>query len=124
MEYLRLRQVLGRRFLVLTATTFCWMSLPVIGIAAPQGYPPAHTQPRLSKEEQALASAQRHQRVFARIRQEEEEIKKVKAERKRIKKEGTGKTKVPTKVHTPKPRKNKARRVLKYLKVKVFRRKV
>lgn len=98
------------------------MSLPLIGIAAPQGYSTTHTQSYLSKEEQAYASAQRHARLFARIRQEEEEIRLVKAERKRIKKEDKEQAKLQAKGRTLKRKKSKARRLLTFVKVKVFRR--
>jgi hypothetical protein len=95
------------------------MSLPCIGIAVPAYSATSRTY--VSKEEQAFISAQHHERVFRELRREEEVRKQVKAERKRIKKEAKAKAKAQSKGRTLEPKKNKAQRLLTYVKVKVFR---
>lgn len=95
-------------------------SLPLVGIAAPSYS--ATSSPHLSKEEQAFAAARRHERIFAELRREEAVKQQVKAQRKRTKREAKAQAKVQSKGHVLEPKQNKARRLLTYVKVRLFRR--
>lgn len=98
------------------------MSLAPIGVVAPGHYSAASTHSYLSKEEQAFVAAQEYEKAFVRRRREEEFKRQVKEERKRIKKENKAKAKAQAKGRTLKPKKNKARRLVTYVKVKILRR--
>lgn len=100
------------------------MSLAPGGLQASVGQPVTSTHSFLSKEEQAYFAAREYDKAFKRLRQEEELKRRVKEERKRVKKANKAKAKAQAKGHTlaPKTKKSKAQRLKTFLKVKIFRR--